>query len=208
MRRRTARQDASVRLRRPELKQPHRSSASWTTCATATPPSRTRRSCTPPRTTTTSCWPICPTSPTPFAAEVRRHYFAYMTSGFNAVTNQYMYAAIVTDLLERLKSEKLSANALKPGVLRGRQCPGPADRHIALLPGRRLGTTKSGKQEAAAQRLLRNADRAVRGRQPRQHPGATDRAGQLLQARSIRARKDIPLSCSSSRAACANGSPT
>lgn len=83
-----------------------------------------------------------------------RHCFAYMTSGFNAVTNSYMYTA-VTDLLERLRG----------GRFRDRVTPEffAADNVLA----RRIDTShyfqgvarhrEELKQEAAAQRLLRNA---------------------------------------------------
>jgi glucosamine-6-phosphate deaminase len=83
-----------------------------------------------------------------------KHTFAYLTSGFTAVTNSYMYAA-VTDLLERLQR----------GSFRDLPRRGFFEGDNALL--RRLDTARyiqgvarhheETKQEAAAQRLLRVA---------------------------------------------------
>ncbi len=82
-----------------------------------------------------------------------RHCFAYMTSGFNAVTNGFMYAAVV-DLQQRLKSDKFRArfgpdffavdNVLARRADTSHYFQGVARHHDEL------------KQEAAAQRLLRN----------------------------------------------------
>ena len=82
-----------------------------------------------------------------------KHCFAYLTSGFNAVTNGYMHT-VVTDLLERLKR----------GEFRSRFTPDffEADNVLA----RRIDTSHyfqgvakyhdEQRHEAAAQRLLRN----------------------------------------------------
>ena len=82
-----------------------------------------------------------------------RHCFAYMTSGFNAVTNSYMHE-VVTDLLQRLQKGEFR-DLLKSGFLE-------ADNVLA----RRVDTSHyfqgvarqqlEKRQEAAAQRLLRN----------------------------------------------------
>jgi len=82
-----------------------------------------------------------------------RHCFAYMTSGFNAVTNSYMYGA-VTDLLERLRHADFRSR-ITPDFFE-------ADNVLA----RRIDTSHyfqgvakyhdERRQEAAAQRLLRN----------------------------------------------------
>ncbi len=82
-----------------------------------------------------------------------RHCFAYMTSGFNAVTNSYMYQA-VTDLLERLQRGDFrqrfrpdffeADNVLARRIDTSHYFQGVARHHEEL------------KQEAQAQRLLRN----------------------------------------------------
>lgn len=82
-----------------------------------------------------------------------RHCFAYMTSGFNAVTNSYMYGVVV-DLLERLKSPDFRAryrpeffeadNVLARRIDTSHYFRGVARHHDETC------------QVAAAQRLLRN----------------------------------------------------
>ena len=82
-----------------------------------------------------------------------KHCFAYMTSGFNAVTNTYMYT-VVTDLLERLQR----------GEFRGLQRRGFFE--VDNVLARRIDTShyfegvarhhEERRQEATAQRLLRN----------------------------------------------------
>ncbi len=83
-----------------------------------------------------------------------RHCFAYLTSGFNAVTNAYMYTAVI-DLLERLKR----------GEFRSRCTPDFFE--VDNVLARRIDTSHyfqgvakhhdEQRHEAAAQRLLRNA---------------------------------------------------
>ncbi len=82
-----------------------------------------------------------------------KHCFAYMTSGFNAVTNSYMYEA-VTALAERLRNPQFRArlkpelfevdNALARRIDTSHYFQGVARNHDEL------------RQDAAAQRLLRN----------------------------------------------------
>ena len=82
-----------------------------------------------------------------------RHCFAYMTSGFNAVTNSYMHGAVLA-LLERLKGGEFRAR-FKPEFFE-------ADNVLA----RRIDTShyfqgvarhhEEKRYEAAAQRMLRN----------------------------------------------------
>lgn len=82
-----------------------------------------------------------------------KHCFAYMTSGFNAVTNGYMYA-VVTDLLKRLED----------GMFRGLVKQGFFE--VDNVLARRIDTShyfqgvarhhEERQQEATAQRLLRN----------------------------------------------------
>jgi glucosamine-6-phosphate deaminase len=82
-----------------------------------------------------------------------KHCFAYMTSGFTAVTNSYMYS-VVSDLLERLKHGAFrdvltpdffeADNVLARRVDTTHYLQGVARHHTEIM------------QEATAQRLLRN----------------------------------------------------
>ncbi len=81
------------------------------------------------------------------------HCFAYMTSGFNAVTNSYMYS-VVSDLLERLRRGEFrnvltpdffeADNALARRIDTSHYFEGVARHHTEIM------------QHATAQRLLRN----------------------------------------------------
>jgi glucosamine-6-phosphate deaminase len=82
-----------------------------------------------------------------------RHCFSYLTSGFNAVTNSYMHGA-VTDLLERLQrgdfEQPLREGFFDPENVRTRR------RDTAHFLQGVAKQYEEQKQEAAAQRLLRN----------------------------------------------------
>lgn len=82
-----------------------------------------------------------------------KHYFAYMTSGFNAVTNRYMYG-VVEDLLFRLRhgefNDLLKTDYFEPGNLNARRI----DTSYYLEGAARHHDDK--KDEATARRFLRN----------------------------------------------------
>jgi glucosamine-6-phosphate deaminase len=82
-----------------------------------------------------------------------RHCFSYLTSGFNAVTNSFMYER-VSDLLERLErgafQEELRAGFFDPENTLARR------RDTAHYLQGVAKQYEEQKQEAAAQRLLRN----------------------------------------------------
>jgi glucosamine-6-phosphate deaminase len=86
-------------------------------------------------------------------ASSNKHYFAYMTSGFNAVTNSYM-EGIIEDLLERLEKGEFR-DLLKKGYLElGNGSSKSWDTSLYLKGEARHHDVK--KDEATARRLLRN----------------------------------------------------
>ncbi len=82
-----------------------------------------------------------------------RHNFAYMTSGFNAVTNRYMHAAI-SDLVERLRlgefRELIDQGYFEPGNVPARRID------ISYYHEGAARGHEDKKREATSRRLLRN----------------------------------------------------
>ncbi len=82
-----------------------------------------------------------------------QHCFAYMTSGFNAVTNSYMHA-IVADLRERLRHGDFNAmieqGYFDPANVMGRRCD------ISYYHEGAARDHEDKKREATSRRLLRN----------------------------------------------------
>lgn len=82
-----------------------------------------------------------------------KHCFSYLTSGFNAVTNSFMYER-VSDLLQRLQSGAFQ-EALREGFFDPDNTPARMRDTAHYLQGVAKQYEEQ-KQEAAAQRLLRN----------------------------------------------------